>query len=486
MASVATHATKETYKSLELKEIKLHLEEIINSTSKLLNISTSKSTLLLLLHNFETSDLINKFYADETVLQNLSFDEEKISSVSKKNSISSNPCEAKIICPILLEEIDLSCCFSLGCSTNNKQHYFSLAAWKEYLKSQLLNNPKSVLTKCPAPKCASLVPPSLFEALLPEHLVTRYNNFLLDAFVDRSRNMVWCPGSPLANISEHAVMNMKPDDGKLPRVLCSLCKITFCFDCGSDVHQPLACKLLQVWLDKCQNESETANWILANTKTCPKCSVRIEKNQGCNHMKCLKCGYEYCWHCSKPWKSHGGDAYKCNKFNEEESPESQSAAEKAKSELNRYLHYYKRFAEHGRSLQFADKQKKEVEDRMARLQDEHGTGWQEVEYLGAAATQLVENRQVLRYTYALAYYLPNIPIKHLFEDLQSQLEVFTEGLSGMIEQNGDDGKVLQKKDVVNYTRVTRDFMNKLLEAVKQEDIGEIAWSEMERKAMDAR
>lgn len=93
-------------------------------------------------------------------------------------------------------------------------------------------------------------------------------------------------------------------------------------------------------MDKCGNESETANWILANTKKCPVCTVRIEKNQvgadggrcrsrmplvacvphlklrrscrdlaaraaasahpglqGCNHMVCRNkgCRFEFCW-----------------------------------------------------------------------------------------------------------------------------------------------------------------------------------------------
>ena len=33
-------------------------------------------------------------------------------------------------------------------------------------------------------------------------------------------------------------------------------------------------------------ESENMNWILANTKPCPKCSRPIEKNQGCMHTTC--------------------------------------------------------------------------------------------------------------------------------------------------------------------------------------------------------
>ncbi len=40
-----------------------------------------------------------------------------------------------------------------------------------------------------------------------------------------------------------------------------------------------------------------ANWILANTRKCPNCNTRIEKNQGCNHMTCRLCKHEFCWTC---------------------------------------------------------------------------------------------------------------------------------------------------------------------------------------------
>ena len=65
-----------------------------------------------------------------------------------------------------------------------------------------------------------------------------------------------------------------------------LCNNLFCFKCGEEGHDPCNCQQLAEWALKCRNESETANWILANTKKCPKCSARIEKNQGCNHMNC--------------------------------------------------------------------------------------------------------------------------------------------------------------------------------------------------------
>jgi len=40
------------------------------------------------------------------------------------------------------------------------------------------------------------------------------------------------------------------------------------------------------------------------TKKCPKCSYSIEKNGGCNHMKCENCHYEFCWICMNEYNNH--------------------------------------------------------------------------------------------------------------------------------------------------------------------------------------
>ncbi len=40
------------------------------------------------------------------------------------------------------------------------------------------------------------------------------------------------------------------------------------------------------WKQKMQDDSETRNWMAANTKPCPKCGKPVEKNGGCNLVVC--------------------------------------------------------------------------------------------------------------------------------------------------------------------------------------------------------
>ena len=46
-----------------------------------------------------------------------------------------------------------------------------------------------------------------------------------------------------------------------------------------DMLKQVSCKTVLKWVTKNSAESENLNWILANTKPCPKCHRPIEKNQ---------------------------------------------------------------------------------------------------------------------------------------------------------------------------------------------------------------
>ena len=110
-----------------------------------------------------------------------------------------------------------------------------------------------------------------------EDQLRRYENAasLARSFVDDQPSLKWCP-APDCSLAVR---------GK-PGVFSVKCtgEHRFCFQCMQDDHQPASCENLQKWTIKCRDDSETYNWLVANTKACPKCQTSIEKNGGCNHM----------------------------------------------------------------------------------------------------------------------------------------------------------------------------------------------------------
>jgi ariadne-1 len=71
-------------------------------------------------------------------------------------------------------------------------------------------------------------------------------------------------------------------------------------------------------------------------------------------------------------------------------------------------------------------------------------------------------RRVLKYTYVYGFYMPEGREKALFEDLQSRLEKSTEHVAELTEQPVDK---INRADVVNFTRVTLNFLKNVLDGL---------------------
>lgn len=102
--------------------------------------------------------------------------------------------------------------------------------------------------------------------------------YFLCLFILRQCNRLlkWCPSADCTFAIKVQCVEPKP-------VVCT-CGHIFCFECGENWHDAVQCRLLRKWIKKCDDDSETSNWIAANTKECPKCNITIEKDGGCNHM----------------------------------------------------------------------------------------------------------------------------------------------------------------------------------------------------------
>jgi len=73
---------------------------------------------------------------------------------------------------------------------------------------------------------------------------------------------------------------------------------------------------------------------------------------------------------------------------------------------------------------------------MVERQESQREAWIDVEFLRQAVEQVIDCRRVLKYTYALGYFLQDgSPEKHLFEHQQEMLEKNTERLQEFIEMD---------------------------------------------------
>lgn len=73
--------------------------------------------------------------------------------------------------------------------------------------------------------------------------------------------------------------------GEILGQTCLKCRHLICRLCLEEIHT-----------GPCQEEIvQNIEYKINLTKQCPQCGVNIEKNGGCNHMKCRSCGHDFKW-----------------------------------------------------------------------------------------------------------------------------------------------------------------------------------------------
>ncbi|RKF63630.1 E3 ubiquitin-protein ligase dbl4 [Erysiphe neolycopersici] len=415
------HSFDTSFKVFRPCDIQAQQDELINEVNLILDLRQEETAILLRYFKWNRERLIEEYMdRPKKVLENsgLGLNE---SDIPKLEVVPGFMCD---IC--YEDDINLQT-FALKCG-----HRYCFDCYRHYLSQKILEEGEAARIQCAKDGCKRIMDANSVNILVTPNLKNRYDELLTRAYVEDKEKMRWCPAPDCVNAIECGIK--KKDLNKVvPTVTCN-CRYRFCFGCGLADHQPAPCELVKRWLKKCEDDSETANWISANTKECPRCNSTIEKNGGCNHMTCRKCRHEFCWMCMGLWSEHGTSWYNCNRFEEKSGSDARDAQTKSRISLERYLHYYNRYANHEQSAKLDKDIFFKTEKKMVQLQSASGMSWIEVQYLNTASQALQTCRQTLKWTYAFAFYLARNNLTEIFEDNQKDLEMAVEALSEMFEK----------------------------------------------------
>jgi len=374
----------------------------------------------------------------------------------------------EIDCGICGDTAALDRSYALQC-----QHRFCVECWKNWLVASFDKGPSTLLTTCPSHKCPVIIPLSAHIRFLPKDKTTKITEWSVEAFVQGNVYVAWCPAKKCTRAIRRFTEYIKG-------VRCT-CGKRWCFDCKDDDHTPCGCAEAKAWNDRIKKEGGNAEYIIANTKGCPKCKVNIEKNQGCQHMTCSQCRYEFCWLCGGDWRGHNA----CNSFKkaksggeEDENGEwtgkdgdQKFSKDELRKSLERWVHYHDRFLAHKNSGSFATKTLSQAYQRAIQLREIKNSNLQACLFLVESAKEIIACRAVLAWSYVYAYYVAakdNNSQRLLFESHQEKLENFTDKLHEMIEK--PLGSLMENqvsRQIVHLTSVIRKFRKNVIKIVTQ-------------------
>lgn len=175
-------------------------------------------------------------------------------------------------------------------------HDFCSACWQSWIITQI--NEGSMAIRCPSTKCnleycdVQSVLMSGFQKKATWEIYE--DRILFHALHHQQANTLGCPKCFFIGWYE-------PTDA-CKNVTCRNCSLEICRTCLKQWHDGECDQASMGNLARQSEEFGAQAWISRYTKPCPSCKVRIQKNDGCSHMTCKMCRYEFCWICLGKYK----------------------------------------------------------------------------------------------------------------------------------------------------------------------------------------
>lgn len=319
--------------------------------------------------------------------------------------------------------------------------------WHSYL--QVIIASGATVVVCPMPSCRTVVSLELVTTVLsaprpaaaaasaadaseskPDaELLRLYCSRRVSDYVTGSSDLRACPGRDCESI-------VKRIDEDQANVECSTCQTRFCWKCNFEDHWPLDCSHAADWILRATSETKSQWWIVKNTKLCPGCRVPVNKNGGCPHMHCSKCGMDWDWQSEKPHKGNPPSV-------ETDSDTARANARRAELRVVS-LASEKHMLEHRKLVD---------ENGVAGMMELGKAFGLEMELVKGAISQILSTHRELRWIHMARYFKEmTTPDKNVLEVTINQLEEAVGVLKILLldelqlEESGDNGrKEMQQK-----------------------------------------
>jgi hypothetical protein len=183
------------------------------------------------------------------------------------------------------------------------KHIYCIDCLRQYF-TQRIKDGLVLNLPCPDPLCKEEVAPDDVRCVLGQEMWEKYDHLVLMTALKQDPNICWCPFPRCTNA-------IYRDPEEEPKMQCNACSYQFCAECSEAWHGDMSCEEHAKIKAKIESSAEKqiplfnmwTNKRAKLVKPCPGCKAYIEKFDGCNHMTCMSCKYEFCWICLSEYVS---------------------------------------------------------------------------------------------------------------------------------------------------------------------------------------
>ena len=174
---------------------------------------------------------------------------------------------------------------------------YCIHCWFSYLRTKIEEGFVGNI-KCMNFSCKEILDDKFIRNLIKtdNKLLKKYESFLIKNEILNNPNKKFCPYKNCDSYGEKI--------GKDKYIKCKNGH-KFCFICLKEWHGNKPCEK--------KEDEEINKWKKDKIlKKCPNCKIWTEKNEGCNHMTCAECKYQWCWLCGGKYSYNHFYEGKCN------------------------------------------------------------------------------------------------------------------------------------------------------------------------------
>jgi hypothetical protein len=198
-----------------------------------------------------------------------------------------DPAKAEITITLSQDYYTCSICFSEYTISETMQtcltkHRFCKTCLELYLQS-LIDNFKVYRISCPQADCQESLKEDQIQELLDEECFQKYQTRLLTKLMNRDINIKFCPKSGCSRAFSSI--------GNQQYTTCQ-CGTQICNICGSFFHEGKTClNVIDSEFERFSKENEV--------RFCVMCKSLVQRVEGCSHITCPVCDYDWCWMCGR-------------------------------------------------------------------------------------------------------------------------------------------------------------------------------------------
>ncbi|XP_027094776.1 probable E3 ubiquitin-protein ligase ARI2 isoform X1 [Coffea arabica] len=434
-------------------------KEVLQKAMDLLSLKEHHARTLLIYHCWDV-ETVSKVFVERGKERLYS---EAGLSVRSSKDLNSSLSSDEVTCQICFKHVNAYESSMMDCG-----HCFCNICWTKHFIMKIQEGQSRRIT-CMANKCEAICDQENVRNLVSTadpHLATMFYKILLESYVEDNKKVKWCPSVP------HCGNAIRVERDEYCEVECA-CGVQFCFSCSSEAHSPCPCLMWKLWKEKRQDESGMVN--STNTKYCPKCHKPVEKNGGCNRVRCL-CGQQFCWLCGGKTSTSIADHHPCGQYKDDRLEKDGLA----KRQPWGYSHSCIQFKAHTDSLELEARLQSRLNSKIEILEEKNHE-LRDFSWVTVGFNRLFRSRRILSYSYPFGYYMfyddqfkyameQNVrePKQNLFENHQEQLQAKIENLSEQLFDDWEERDVLDtRRQIITLSTVINNLCKNLYDCIEE-------------------